>query len=194
MKGKELKRIIENSDKSIEEIVNSTGIPERTLYNQFEKEEVPEKYISKLQAANVLPKIANPARMVPYYDVDATAGNVTIFNEDKTEYVKQYLSVPAFSDCDMFISISGNSMYPKYCSGELVAIKKINDLEVVAYGEAYIIVTKEQRFLKYVTKGSAPDKWTLKSENEADFQDFEIPIKKVLHLYIVKGKITKNII
>lgn len=132
-------------------------------------------------------------KRVPYYDIDATAGNVTLFEEGAQEYIKQYITVPAFNDCEMFINVSGNSMYPKYCSGEAIGLKKIEDYDVVPYGEAYLIVTKEQRLLKYIRKGRDKDHWLLTSEN-SEFEPFEIPKKKVLHLYIVKGKITKNII
>lgn len=135
----------------------------------------------------------NETKPVPYYDIDATAGDMTIFAEDGEEYVKQYITVPAFSDCEMFINVWGNSMYPKYCSGELIALKRVNDLEIVPYNEAYLVVTKEQRLLKYIRKGTSKTHWKLCSENE-EFEAFEIPIKKVLHLYMVKGKITKNII
>lgn len=132
-------------------------------------------------------------RRVPYYDIDATAGNVTIFNEDGTEYIKDYISVPAFQDCEMFINVSGNSMYPKYCSGELIALKRLKDFEVIAYNEAYLIVTDEQRLLKYIKKSKEKNMWTLKSEHP-EYEDFDIHIKKIRFLYIVKGKITKNII
>lgn len=130
---------------------------------------------------------------VPYYDIDATAGNVTIFSEDGSEYVKDYISVPAFQDCEMFINVSGSSMYPKYVSGELIALKRLKDFEVIAYNEAYLIVTDEQRLLKYIRKSKKENMWTLHSEH-SDYEDFDIHIKKVRFLYIVKGKITKNII
>jgi len=136
-------------------------------------------------------------KLVPYYNVDATAGNVTIFDGGGLEYIKEYIAVPAFQDCDMFIGISGNSMYPKYCAGELIALKKLQDYDVIAFGEAYLVVTKEQRLLKYIRKPLIKEdigkKWRLCSENP-EFEDFEIETKKVLHLYIIKGKITKNII
>jgi len=194
MTGKELKKHIENSGLTMLEVIDKTGIPQRTLYNIFSKDEIEDHYLEKIRAIGIkLPKYAIENRKVPYYDVDATAGNVTIFAEGQTEYVKQYIDVPAFSDCQMFIGVSGNSMYPKYCSGELIALKKILDYDIIAFNEAYLVVTKEQRLLKYIRKGKDKDHWLLVSEN-SEFESFEVPIKKVLHLYIVKGKITKNII
>lgn len=199
LKGNELKKIVKDSGLSNAEIIEKSGVPERTLYNLYSRDIVEKHYVEKLKKA--LPELAKVAsrpiddgeRKVPYYDIDATAGNVTIFAEDGPEYIKQYITVPAFNDCQMFIGVSGNSMYPKYCSGELVALKKIEDFEIVAFGEAYLVVTKEQRLLKYIRKGANKDHWLLVSENK-EYEAFEVPKKKVLHLYIVKGKITKNII
>ena len=144
-------------------IVEKSTIPQRTLYNLYEKEEVEKHYLTKLSF--LLPNIANDSKPVPYYDVDAHAGDTTIFNEPQSEYVKQYINVPAFNDCEMFINVSGNSMYPKYCAGELIALKKINDLDVVPFNEVYLIVTKEQRLLKYIRKASDKSAWLLCSEN-----------------------------
>lgn len=200
MKGKELKEIIDRFKKKTGkrslEIIEESGIAQRSYYDLFDKDEVEQFNLDKLSAIGVpVQKSAAEVyeKRVPYYDIDATAGNVSIFQEDGPEYIKQYITVPAFNDCEMFIGISGNSMYPKYCAGELVALKKIEDFDVVALGEAYMVVTKEQRLLKYIKKGTDKSHWLLASENR-EYESFEIPIKKVLHLYIVKGKITKNII
>ncbi|OPZ87928.1 MAG: Peptidase S24-like protein [Firmicutes bacterium ADurb.Bin419] len=195
MNGKELKKIIDNSGIKALDLIDKSGIPQKTFYRLFDKDEIEKHFLLKLQLAGLnVSNNATEGKPVPYYDIDATAGNVAIFNEDRSEYIKQYISVPAFADCDMFINISGNSMYPKYCSGELIAIKKIEDREVISFGEAYLIITKEQRLLKYVHKGKDIDHWVLKSENK-EFDSFDINHKnKVLHVYIVKGKITKNIL
>jgi len=194
MTGDDLKLAIKADKRTVEEISKLFGITRNTLDLLFKERQIPIKYVELAKEIGLKSMILDASKPVPYYDIDATAGNVSIFNEDKTEYIKQYISVPAFADCDMFINISGNSMYPKYCSGELIAIKKIEDREVISFGEAYLIVTKEQRLLKYIHKGKDKDHWVLKSENTT-FDEFDINhTKKVLHVYIVKGKITKNIL
>ncbi len=198
MTGNELKTIFNISGITGDAFAAKLGISRARLYQLFEIHTVPHPIEQKLIKDTEIKKgiqlsTSVDGKPVPLYDIDATAGNVTIFSQDGSENVKQHISVPAFSDCDMFISISGNSMYPKYCSGDLVALKKIEDFEVVAFGEAYVVVTKEQRFLKYIKKGSDRLHWSLESEN-LKFEAFEVPVKKVLHLYIVKGKIAKNII
>lgn len=190
---------------TIKEIADKLGMSER-MYSYYESGNSKgdpkkiEKYLPNLEKLEKNNLQYNPqveklekTKNVPYYDVDATAGNVTIFAEDSEEYIKEYISVPAFQDCEMFINVSGSSMYPKYVSGELIALKKLTDFEVVAYGEAYLIVTREQRLLKYIKKSTYKNMWALHSEHK-DYEPFDIHIAKVLHLYMVKGKITKNVI
>lgn len=196
--GELLKQAITLSTYKIDEVVEITGISRGQLYNLFKEDKIKDEYKIRLDKLKLdldfSSKRTINTKAVPYYDIDAHAGNVSIFQEDGNEYVKQWIEVPAFSDCEMFIGVSGNSMYPKYCSGELIALKKINDMDNISWKEAHLVVTKEQRLLKYILPGKTKEHWTLTSENKQHppMQDF--PKKKVLYLYIVKGKITKNII
>lgn len=201
MTGKQLESAVftykkDKNIKKLDEVAALFGVTRGYMYDLFKKGDAdidPSYAAIAVRLGMKVPELVATGRPVPVYDVDATAGNVTIFNEDRTEYIKSYVSVPAFADCDMFITISGNSMYPKFCAGEMVALKKIEDLDVIAMGEAYIVVTKEQRMLKYIRK--APDKAKLLLVSEhPDYDPFEIDRRKILHLFIVKGKITKTII
>lgn len=198
MTSEQIKQAIKLSHKRIEDVALSIGYARETLSRKIKDSPNDDTLIKQLESvgidfSNVTKRDDKGGKPVPYYDIDATAGNVTIFDGENVERVKQYITVPAFSDCDMFINVSGNSMYPKYCSGELIALKKINDLDVISLGEAYLIVTGEQRLLKYIKKGSQKDYLKLVSENE-NYEEFEIHRKKIIHLYLVKGKITKNAI
>lgn len=138
-----------------------------------------------------LPMFYSSSRL-PLYDLEATATNIQIFTADNPEYVKEYIDIPGFKDCNGYISVWGNSMYPDYCAGEIIAVKYIKDKSVIPYGEAFVIVTTEQRMLKYIHPGTNKENWLMVSKNKESFPQFEIEIKKVLHLYLVKGIITKK--
>jgi phage repressor protein C with HTH and peptisase S24 domain len=128
-------------------------------------------------------------KSVPHYDIEATAGNeVIIFEGNAKQYIKEYIQVAAFSDCEMVIDVRGNSMYPKWCAGERVALKRIKDWSVIAYGEAHVIVTAEQIMLKYIDPSNEKKTWILRSENPTH-HSFEVPQNKIKHLFIVKGKL-----
>jgi phage repressor protein C with HTH and peptisase S24 domain len=77
-------------------------------------------------------------------------------------------------------------MYPAYKRGDMVGIKRITDFAVISFGQPHVLVTGEQRLIKYLWHGRKDGFWTLKSENPK-FEEFEISIKKVIHLFLVKG-------
>lgn len=130
-------------------------------------------------------------RALPFYEVDVTAGNVNrIF--DGTEIPRETLLVPGFADCDFAVPVSGHSMYPKISNGDIIICKQINDLEVVEYGQIYLIVTDERRMVKYLRKSTQPGMVLLVSENNERFDEFEIPAAKIRRLYLVKGWVNKN--
>lgn len=138
-----------------------------------------------------LPMFHSSSRL-PLYDLEATASNVQIFTQDTAEYVKEYIDIPGFKDCNGYISVWGDSMYPAFCAGEIIAVKYIKDKTVIPYGEAFVIVTDEQRMLKYIHPSKVKLNWLMVSKNSENFPAFEIPIDKVVHLYLVKGIITKK--
>ena len=127
---------------------------------------------------------------IPYYDIDATAGDVSVF-ETPHEVVDRHFIIPNFNDCDFAINVSGHSMYPKINNGDIIMCKRLNDMEVVPLGEIYLIITDEQRLIKYIRKGETADHYLLVSENPK-FDPFEIHRGKIRQLYLVKGRLEKN--
>jgi len=131
---------------------------------------------------------------VRYYDVDAIGGEMKIFQDKvENEYVAAVLDVPSFNDCEIALNVAGDSMQPVYNSGEIIFCKKLTDYTVIPYGEAYLIITEEHRLIKYIQKGSTKNSISLVSENKK-YDTFEIPIKSIKHLFLIKGKIKRNVI
>ena len=92
-----------------------------------------------------------------------------------------------------FINVYGDSMYPKYCSGEVIGIKEV-DFQYLNYGYAYVVILNdEQVFLKYIKKGSDNEHIILESEN-AFYEPKEYHLKKIKKIFIIKGVITKTTI
>jgi hypothetical protein len=59
MTGKDLKKVVLNSGIKLSEIVEKSGIKQRTLYNLYEKEEIETHYLEKLSSAGLkLPNVA----------------------------------------------------------------------------------------------------------------------------------------
>jgi phage repressor protein C with HTH and peptisase S24 domain len=89
-------------------------------------------------------------------------------------------------------------MYPKYASGEIIAVKEITNHEVIQWGEAYVIMTSENsnslRTIKILHEHPDPNKIILRSSNPNFKGDTIINKKEIVSLYIIKGKITRNMI
>ena len=85
--------------------------------------------------------------------------------------------------------IAGNSMYPKYCNGDVVAVQLINNHNYVHLGSAHIIVLDEQVFIKFLRKGNTQEEWMLFPLNTEQFDPFPVKKSDVLKLFIVRGTV-----
>lgn len=127
-------------------------------------------------------------KQIPMYEnVDALGGKIDIFVDNNNAYVTGYADIPNLGDSNAIIKISGDSMYPRYKAGDLIAIKRISDFDVIQYGQPHVIVTEEQRLVKYLRRSRNKGCWLLCSENTAHYDDFEIEVSKVKHLFLIRG-------
>lgn len=131
---------------------------------------------------------------VPYYDLDVTATIAESFSDVK-EDPEFYVDFKPFNDCSVYLPVFGDSMYPLISSGEIVALKRVDNREYIQYGEPHLVITNavsnNMRTLKIIRKHQDDEMITLKSINPS-FDDFVIPRSSILSLYIVKGKITRR--
>lgn len=124
-----------------------------------------------------------------YPNVNSSAGFETAF--ENCEIIKIPVSIPDFGKNIDFINVYGDSMYPKYCSGEIIGIKEVEH-QYVNYGYAYVIVFNDgQVFLKYIKKGKDLKHWLLASENPK-YEAKEFNLNLIKKIYIIKGVITKT--
>lgn len=90
----------------------------------------------------------------PYYVVDVFGSPGSEIIDDEEQYAKPkfFISIPEMEFVDMYIRVTGDSMYPKYRHGDIIGIKKMNSREFFAWYRPYVIITKGnyQRLLKYV--------------------------------------------
>lgn len=134
---------------------------------------------------------AAPHNRIRYWvDVDATAGGVTLFEDQVTDkYID--LDIPEFHDCTDAVNLYGDSMLPLYKSGQIIILKEWME-SFIDYGNVYLVITKKgNRMVKYLRKGSDARHVLCVSENK-DFDPFEIEKDDILRLYLVKGGISKN--
>ena len=94
-------------------------------------------------------------------------------------------------DCDLAIHVYGNSMYPLYMPGDVALLKEISDYDLINYGQVYVIITEEHRFMKYIMRSKDPAHLLLHSENQ-HYDDIELEKRHVLKLYQVQGFFRKT--
>ena len=122
---------------------------------------------------------------VPLLPIEAMAGFFTgevSVNERDCER----LNIPGLK-ADFVVPVSGDSMEPKYFSGDMVACQMVylSDL-FFQWGKVYVIDTNQGVLLKKVKKGSSPDCITLVSENP-EYDNIELPRSDIHHIALVKG-------
>jgi len=123
-----------------------------------------------------------------YPNVNASAG--LSFLTDNSEEKAVPVVLPSV-DAKIYINVFGDSMYPKYCSGEIVGIKEV-DKDYIMYGQAYVVLLKDgEAYLKYIKKGKDANHITLASENPL-YEPKEFHLSKIDKIFIIKAVITKT--
>lgn len=125
---------------------------------------------------------------IPLIPVEAMAGCFTGSQTVLLQECERYV-VPAFKNADFLIRVSGDSMVPRYFSGDMVACKMLSLADIFfQWGKVYVLDTDQGALIKKVERGSSSDTITLVSENQA-YQPFELLIRQVYHIAIVMGLI-----
>jgi len=141
------------------------------------------------------PAVIETKKGVPYFDMSLSDAKNLVLEEERAEYLVNYRP---FNDCTAYLPVYGDSMYPKYVSGEIIAIKEITNYNVLQWGEAYVVMTDEEsnsiKGIKLLFEHPDPAKLILRSSNPNYKGDTVIDKKNIESLYIVKGKITRNFI
>lgn len=123
---------------------------------------------------------------IPLLPVDAVAGIMSGNDMQVMEYDCEYFDVPAFKGAEFLIRVSGDSMQPKYYSGDIVACKRLPIDTFFQWNRVYVIGSEQGIILKRVRKGSDAQHITLVSEN-TDYAPFELPLNKVHSIALVVG-------
>lgn len=124
---------------------------------------------------------------VPLIPMEAVAGYGAPAYQDSP--VEDYYSVAEFAHADFLIRVTGDSMTPKYKSGDLVACRAIESVSFWQWHSVYVIATKSQGVLiKRVEPGQSPDCITCVSENPA-YRPFQVPLEEIVSVALVMGAV-----
>lgn len=130
------------------------------------------------------------------YDIDATCGLNGRDIEFTDEKVIGSIDAPEINPESKIIFATGDSMLPLIASGDRVVIRKIESWDYFNYGQVYLIITNEYRFIKRVRRHpkDAENLILLRSENP-NYDDIDLPKREIIHLFIVENILSiKNIL
>lgn len=126
---------------------------------------------------------------VPFYDIPVSAGplGVLTYSEGALE-PDGYIDMEVFRRCDAILPVIGVSMEPEIHSGDLVGIRKLDSYnwEYIETGKVYMIVTTEDRMIKYINRADDSDYIICSSPN---YHDFKIRKADILEIYRVIANI-----
>lgn len=129
-----------------------------------------------------------PGKGIPLIPTDAIAGYGTPAFDDMK--IEEYYYVREFKQADFLIRIKGNSMYPKYSSGDIVACKLVKERLFFQWNKIYAIHTDSQGVMvKRVQQSAKKENITLVSDNEK-YKPFDVPLSDVIAVALVIGVIS----
>ena len=132
---------------------------------------------------------------VPFFNVNLSDLSFEGFGLLK-ETPEYYVNYRPFNDCDAYLPMYGDSMYPRYSSGEVIAVREIKNFNIIQWGEAYLVVADERAnhitTVKLLFEHQNEKKIVLRSANPNFIGDTVIDRDMIKRLFIVKGKVTRH--
>ena len=204
MKGEEVKKILEEDGLQLSDVAERLNISPQNFNNWLGVQDIKTGILDKIaraidkniyyfidkQSLIVQERDEFPKEAIRYYDIDASAGSVEMFDHRTGTPFKKII-IPGYSDCDFALNVWGDSMDPVLHTGEIILCKEWKE-RFINYGYIYLIITSENhRMIKYIQPGI--DICTINCVSENSFyQPFEIDRKDILKLYVVKGHINRR--
>jgi phage repressor protein C with HTH and peptisase S24 domain len=141
--------------------------------------------------------LINEPQLVPLYNIEASAGIVTLFKDSSQNTPVDYIQIPNLPKCDGAVYITGDSMYPLLKSGDIVMYKQIQNIQDgIFWGEMYLISIDqdgdEMVLVKYVQKSQKGDDWIKLVSQNQHHQDKDVKTSKVRALALIKASIRIN--
>lgn len=124
---------------------------------------------------------------IPLVEIEAVGGfGSGDFAIKQTDILGRYI-IPDFDQASFMIRVRGDSMSPRYSSGDLVACRVLRESQFIQWNEVHVIATREQGILiKRLRKGSSNKTLLAVSENP-DYAPFEIPQSEITGIALVLG-------
>lgn len=133
---------------------------------------------------------------VPLYELDATAGLVSLFDTNSRQVPINHLQIPDLPPCDGAVYVRGDSMYPLLKSGDIVLYKEVsNYIDNIMWGEMYLLSFtldgEDYITIKYIQR-SDNDKYIKLVSHNPHHAPKDIPIETIRALALIKASVRFN--
>ena len=126
---------------------------------------------------------------LPLIPIDAMAGALTGSMDMIMEYDCERYIVPIFKGANFLIRVQGDSMTPRYLSGDIVACKRVGmDNLWFQWGKTYVIDTRQGALLKRIEPADREGFVQICSDN-TKYKPFELPVEEINGVALVVGTI-----
>ena len=133
----------------------------------------------------------DPSIGIPYYDVDFAAGFDLMFN-DQTVNPTANIVVYGFEKAKIWCNVTGDSMSPKICHGDMIALRECRPDDVL-YGEIYAVVLDNIRTVKILRKAKDPTMLRFIPINTEKYDEQEFEKSRIVRIFEVLGNISRFI-
>lgn len=131
--------------------------------------------------------VVQPAREgIPLIPLEAVAGVLSGNSTAVMEYECDRYNIPVFSGAEFLIQVRGDSMQPKYYSGDIVACKRLPLDTFFQWNKVYVVDSEQGVIIKRIRPGRDDKHVLMVSENTA-YAPFELPLEKVYSIALVMG-------
>jgi transcriptional regulator with XRE-family HTH domain len=219
--GKRLKEFRKRKNIKMPAIAAATGISKENLYkwekgtkpSDFDQLQTLIEYINNMDTApdrvaedpKLINKKAKPSsstfltgiflsqdeESVLLYDNNAAPGNVIVINKQPI-LVASRIDAPVIGDVDGVIPVTGDSMEPRFRSGNFIAIKKLRFTRIINAGAFYYIVDKNHiGLIRRVRPAGETNSIILISENGNDYPETTRRMDEILAIFSIEAVIFK---
>ena len=123
---------------------------------------------------------------IPLIPLSAMAGALT-GEQEVLEYECERYVIPAFNGADFLIPVKGNSMFPTYVSGDIVACQRVSMTDIFfQWNKTYVLDTNQGALIKRIKPGHDKQHILIVSDN-TDYDPFELSYSDIHAVAMVIG-------
>lgn len=126
---------------------------------------------------------------LPLIPMEAIAGFPAIDNDGVSFDDCQHYFIPEFEakGANFLIRVSGDSMMPLYCNGDIIACRKIAEIHFFQWGGVYVLDTSQGVLVKYIEECGKNDDCILCVSENKRYKPFPLPKSDIRSLSTIVG-------